>query len=113
VENCIVVDGGTFTLDLNGHTISSESHTLDIQNESNVTIVDNSGTNEGKVITLGAGCFSVGVSAGASVTISDGIYESTYYSALDVSTTVLRQLMAEHLRLQIMTPYTIREILKL
>ncbi len=86
VENCIVVDGGTFTLDLNGHTISSESHTLDIQNESNVTIVDNSGTNEGKVITLGAGCFSVGVSAGASVTISDGIYESTYYSALDVST---------------------------
>ena len=78
---------GDFTLDLNGHTISSEEHTLDITgNKSNVTIVDNSGTNEGKVITLGAGCFSVGVSDGASVTISDGIYKSTYYSALNVNT---------------------------
>ena len=79
-ENGIYVEGGNFTLDLNGHTISSESHTLYIRNQSNVTIVDNSETKSGKVISSGEGCFAVCVDNGASVTINGGTYESTHYA---------------------------------
>ncbi|MBO5812772.1 MAG: hypothetical protein J6Q97_06055, partial [Bacteroidaceae bacterium] len=74
----IYVNASTFTLDLNGHTISSEGRTLDIQYESNVTIVDNFGTNEGKVISTGEGCFAVSVAYGATVTINGGSYINSY-----------------------------------
>ena len=77
-EIAISVNGGNFTLDLNGHTISSKGYTLDIQYESNVIIVDNSGTNEGKVISTGDGCFAVSVAEGATVTINGGSYINSY-----------------------------------
>lgn len=80
----VVVNAGTFTLDLNGYTISSESHTLYIQNNSNVTIVDNSETNSGKVISSGEGSFAVGITNSASVTINGGTYESTHHYALNL-----------------------------
>lgn len=79
VESDVYVEGGNFTLDLNGYTISSESHTLYIQNNSNVTIVDNSETKSGKVISSGGGCFAVGIT-NASVTIEEGTYESTSHA---------------------------------
>lgn len=84
VETGVVINGGTFTLDLNGYTISSESHTLYIQNNSNVTIVDNSETNSGKVISSGEGSFAVGITNSASVTINGGTYESTHHYALNL-----------------------------
>ena len=80
----VVINAGTFTLDLNGYTISSESHTLYIQNNSNVTIVDNSETNSGKVISSGEGSFAVGITNSASVTINGGTYESTHHYALNL-----------------------------
>lgn len=80
----VVVNAGTFTLDLNGYTISSESHTLYIQNNSNVTIVDNSETKSGKVISSGEGSFAVGITNSASVTINGGTYESTHHYALNL-----------------------------
>ena len=83
VEEEIYVNGGTFTLDLNGYTISSESHTLYIQNNSNVTIVDGSETKSGKVISSGEGSFAVGINS-ASVTINGGTYESTHLYALNL-----------------------------
>ena len=85
VEDDIYVEAGTFTLDLNGHTISSEEHTLYIQNNnSNVTIVDNSETKSGKVISSGEGSFAVGIINSASVTIYGGTYESTLHYALNL-----------------------------
>lgn len=84
VETGVVINGGTFTLDLNGYTISSESHTLYIQNNSNVTIVDNSETNSGKVISSGEDSFAVGITNSASVTINGGTYESTHHYALNL-----------------------------
>lgn len=82
VEDDIYVEAGTFTLDLNGHTISSESHTLVIRNQSNVIIVDNPETKSGKVISSGEGSFAVGITNSASVTINGGTYESTHLYAL-------------------------------
>jgi hypothetical protein len=84
VEEGIYVEGGNFTLDLNGHTISSEGHTLVIRNQSNVTIVDGSETKSGKVISLGEGSFAVGITNSASVTINGGTYESTHLYALNL-----------------------------
>ncbi|MBQ5912028.1 MAG: InlB B-repeat-containing protein, partial [Bacteroidaceae bacterium] len=84
VEEGIYVEGGNFTLDLNGHTISSEGHTLVIRNQSNVTIVDGSETNSGKVISLGEGSFAVGITNSASVTINGGTYKSTHLYALNL-----------------------------
>lgn len=78
------IEGADFTLDLNGHTISSEFHTLYIQNNSNVTIVDNSETNSGKVISSGEDSFAVGITNSASVTINGGTYESTHHYALNL-----------------------------
>ena len=83
-ENGIYIEGGNFTLDLNGHTISSESHTLVIRNQSNVTIVDNSETKSGKVISSGEGSFAVGITNSASVTINGGTYESPHLYALNL-----------------------------
>ena len=77
-EIAISVNGGNFTLDLNGHTISSVKHTLDIQYESNVTIVDNE-ANEGKVISTGNGCLAVSVAESATVTINGGSYINSSY----------------------------------
>lgn len=84
VEDDIYVEAGTFTLDLNGHTISSESHTLVIRNQSNVIIVDNPETKSGKVISSGEGSFAVGITNSASVTINGGTYESTHLYALNL-----------------------------
>lgn len=83
-ENGIYIEGGNFTLDLNGHTISNESHTLVIRNQSNVTIVDNSETKSGKVISSGEGSFAVGITNSASVTINGGTYESPHLYALNL-----------------------------
>ena len=82
--NAYSISGGEYTFDLNGHTISSEGHTLYIANNSNVTIVDNSETKSGKVISSGEGCFAVCVDNSASVTINGGTYESTLHYALNV-----------------------------
>ena len=80
----IYVNGGNFTLDLNGHAISSESHTLVILNQSNVTIVDSSEEKSGRITSPGDGCFTVGVDRGASVTINGGTYENTNHYVLYV-----------------------------
>lgn len=77
-EIAISVNAGTFTLDLNGHTISSKGYTLDIQYESNVTIVDTPEEKSGMIISTGDGCFAVSVAAGAIVTINGGSYINSY-----------------------------------
>lgn len=75
IEHYIVA--GVFTLDLNGYTLSNSGYTIDIRyEESDVTIVDSSTQQTGKVISDCQGCAAVSVSYGAKLTITAGYYES-------------------------------------
>ena len=77
VETGVIIDGGTFTLDLNGHTIgaSDESHGLQIQGaDTHVTL---KGETEGSMVFANNGSSpAVYVIGGASVTIESGTYTS-------------------------------------
>lgn len=79
VETGVVIDGGTFTLDLNGHTIgaSDESHGLQIQGaDTHVTL---KGEAEGSMVSANVESFyAVCVAEGALVTIESGTYKGSY-----------------------------------
>ncbi len=79
VETGVVINGGTFTLDLNGHTIgaSDESHGLQIQGaDTHVTL---KGETEGSMVFANnKSSPTVNVIDGASVTIESGTYKNYY-----------------------------------
>lgn len=79
VENCVVVNGGTFTLDLNGYTIdaSDESNALEIRGaDTHVTL---KGEAEGSMVSANdESMYAVYVAEGASATIESGTYKGFY-----------------------------------
>ncbi len=87
VENGVVINGSTFTLDLNGHTIgaSDESHGLQIQGaDTHVTL---KGETEGSMVFANSESSpAVYVIGGASVTIESGTYTSCNHIAVNNDT---------------------------
>lgn len=78
-----IIRGGTFTLDLNGHTLTSDGYTLDIRDEgTSVTLVDYSEGAGGKVVSTGTGAASINLTDGASLTIKSGSYEAASTAVL-------------------------------
>lgn len=79
-----IIEGGNFTLDLNGYVIQSDFYTLDVRNEgTNLTLVDNynAADRTGKVISNAIGASAVNVLTGSHVTILSGCYEATNMAA--------------------------------
>lgn len=89
VENCVVVNGGTFTLDLNGYTIdaSDESNVLEIRGaDTHVTL---KGEAEGSMVSANAeSMYAVYVAEGASATIESGTYKGFYTISNDAGCSV-------------------------
>ena len=84
VEDDIYVEGGNFTLDLNGKTLQSSTTTLNI-NGGNVTFTDGSEKQTGKVATTSEGAISVCVESGnPTITIIGGQYEAVNREALEI-----------------------------
>ena len=76
-DSSIYIDGGTFTIDWNGHTLSGSPSYYDlmvITDSANVTLTDSSGTNAGGARNTGLGAaVSIAVRSG-SVNIQGGTY---------------------------------------
>lgn len=76
-DSSIYIDGGTFTIDWNGHTLSGSPSYYDlmvITDSANVTLTDSSGTNTGGARHTGYGAaVSIAVRSG-SVNIQGGTY---------------------------------------
>ena len=76
-DSSIYIDGGTFTIDWNGHTLSGSPSYYDlmvITDSANVTLTDSSGTNAGGARHTGYGAaVSIAVRSG-SVNIQGGTY---------------------------------------
>jgi len=89
VENCVVVNGGTFTLDLNGYTIdaSDESNVLEIRGaDTHVTL---KGEAEGSMVSANdESMYAVYVAEGASATIESGTYKGFYTISNDAGCSV-------------------------
>ena len=70
------IRGGTFTLDLNGKELKSNSNTLDLR-ACTVTLTDNSAGGGGKVVSTDGGCYSILLNNAevANLTIENGRYE--------------------------------------
>lgn len=67
----IYVNGGKFTLDLAGHSISSDSYTLDVRNtDTEVTVTDTVGG--GRIVSTESGSSAITLMGGATMTIEDG-----------------------------------------
>ena len=68
------IDSGTFTLDLNGKTLSSSSDSMGLFSESNVTIADSSAAGTGKIIGGDNGLYI----ENATVTVVGGAIDGYY-----------------------------------
>ena len=76
-DSGIYIDGGTFTIDWNGHTLSGspENYLMVISNSANVTLKDSSGNNTGGACQTGYGmAVHIAVGSGGSVKIQGGTY---------------------------------------
>lgn len=77
--------GGTFTLDLNGKELVSNTHTLDLRT-CTVTLTDNSAGGDGKVVSTDGGCYSIwlDIAEVANLTIEKGRYEGAGSAVISV-----------------------------
>ena len=76
-DSGIYIDGGTFTIDWNGHTLSGspENYLMVISNSANVTLKDSSGNNTGGACQTGYGmAVYIAVGSEGSVKIQGGTY---------------------------------------
>ena len=76
-DSGIYIDGGTFTIDWNGHTLSGspENYLMVITNSANVTLKDSSGNNTGGACQTGYGmAVHIAVGSEGSVKIQGGTY---------------------------------------
>lgn len=79
------IRGGTFTLDLNGKELVSNTHTLDLR-ACTVTLTDNSAGGDGKVVSTDGGCYSIWLDNAevANLTIENGRYEGAGSAVISV-----------------------------
>ncbi len=84
-ESGYIIWGGTFTLDLNGKELKSNSNTLDFRT-CTVTLTDNSAGGGGKVVSTDGGSYSIWLNnAGtANLTIEKGRYEGAGSDVISV-----------------------------
>ena len=80
-EHGYSIYAGTFTLDLNGKTLQSNSHTLYFT-DGEVVVIDSSEEQTGKVVTTSDGCLVV-QARGGNITIYGGRYESKSTDVLE------------------------------
>lgn len=75
-ESGYIIWGGTFTLDLNGKELKSNSNTLDFRT-CTVTLTDNSADGDGKVVSTDGASYSIWLNNAevANLTIEKGRYE--------------------------------------
>lgn len=79
IDRYIFIDGGEFTFDLAGHTLSSQGYTFDARGAATrVTVTDTVGG--GVIASTDAGCTPLFISDGATVTVEDGKIEGINYS---------------------------------
>ncbi len=84
-ESGYIIWGGTFTLDLNGKELKSNSNTLDFRT-CTVTLTDNSAGGGGKVVSTDGGSYSIWLNnAGtANLTIEKGRYDAAGSDVISV-----------------------------
>lgn len=84
-ESGYIIWGGTFTLDLNGKELKSNSNTLDLR-ACTVTLTDNSAGGDGKVVSTDGGCYSIwlDIAEVANLTIEKGRYEGAGSAVISV-----------------------------
>lgn len=79
-DDGIITRSGVFTLDLNGHTINSDTYTIDVRNETDenttkVFIQDSSTEKNGKILTREGSCMALNI--WANVILESGTIEGT------------------------------------